>query len=155
MQILTIDATTTDIEIADAIPYLDMRAHATERRDDARAVEADVPQGVVLELHDVDGVDVLWSPTYGYAMVNERSGGIGNSLTIDNGHALSPEAAATQWLGAYLVEGRLADGQWSRDYVEAPGADNAFATEIDAEAAIDDLVRTCGWDRADLRVREL
>jgi hypothetical protein len=111
---LKIDATTTDDAIEAAIPYLDMRSHAIERRDDALAVENDHQVGTVLELHDVGGVDVLWSPTYGYALVNERSGGIGSSLVLDNGTAGTPEGAALCWQGGWI--GRRVEAGEGDDY---------------------------------------
>ena len=94
---LTITATTTTEAIEAAIPFLDMRAEAIERRDDAAAVLDDLGELTVLEYHDIDGVAVLYSPTLGYAMVNEFSAGVGNSLVIDNGEADSPEHAAAKW----------------------------------------------------------
>jgi len=93
MKTLTIRATTTDSEIKSAISYLDMRREAIERRDDA-AVLAEQGDQVVLELHSIDGVDVLYSPIFGYALVNAASTGIGDSLLISNGDCESPEAAA-------------------------------------------------------------
>lgn len=51
----------------------------------------------------------------------------------------------------FVVEGRV-DGRWTREAVEAQG-DAIFDNEADALAAIDDLVRACGWDRSELRVR--
>lgn len=94
---LTIRATTTDEQIEAAIPYLDMRREAIERRDDAAAVIPEQGDQDVLELHEIDGVDVLYSPAYGYALVNQRSAGIGNSLLVDNGKADSAEHAARAW----------------------------------------------------------
>ena len=100
MLTLEIKASTTIEAIEAAIPYLDMRREAIERRDDAAAVLQEQGDQVVLELHDVDGVDVLYSPVFGYAYVNERSPGIGNSLVISSGEADSPEHAAEQWTAA-------------------------------------------------------
>jgi hypothetical protein len=97
MLILTIKATTTDQEIENAMRYVDMQKEAKERRDDAAAVLAEQGDQAVLELHDIDGVDVLYSPTFGYALVNEVSPGIGDSLLIENGEAGSPEHAARIW----------------------------------------------------------
>lgn len=98
--ILTIRATTSDDAIVAAIPYLDMRAEAIERRDDAAAVLEEQGDQVVLELHEIDGVSVLYSPTFGYALVNQGSLGVGDSLLIGNGEATSPAHAAGIWLGA-------------------------------------------------------
>lgn len=95
--ILTITATTTDDAINNAIRYSDMRAHAIEIRDMAAAVLAEQGDQTVLEYHDVDGIDVLYSPTYGYALINEHTPGVGNSLIIDNGEANSAEHAAAAW----------------------------------------------------------
>lgn len=57
---------------------------------------------------------------------------------------------STRW----IVEGRGERGDWSREYVEADG-DAVCATRADADAAVDSLVDTLGWKRADLRVREI
>ena len=111
---LKIDATTTNDAIEAAMPYLDMRSHAIERRDDALAVDDEHPVGTVLELHDVGGIDVLWSPTHGYAVINERSGGIGNSLVLDNGTALTPEGAALCWREGWI--GRRVEAGEGDDY---------------------------------------
>jgi len=51
----------------------------------------------------------------------------------------------------YVVEGCVA-GHWSAEHA---GDDVTFATEVEAQAAIDDLEKVCGWDRTELRVREL
>ena len=96
---LTIRATTTTEAIEAAIPYVDMRKEAIERRDDAAAVQAEQGDQVVLELHDIDGVDVLFSPAFAYALVNERTTGIGDSLLIGNDECKSPEHAACVWRG--------------------------------------------------------
>jgi hypothetical protein len=96
--ILTIKASTTTDEIESAIPYLDMRQEAIERRDDALAVLAEQGDNTVLELHDEgDDISVLYSPTFDYAYVNQKSPGIGNSLLIESGEAGSPEHAASVW----------------------------------------------------------
>jgi hypothetical protein len=95
--ILTIKASTTTQQIEDAIRYLDMRKHAIERRDDAAAVIAEQGDQEVLELHHIDGLDVLYSPTWGYAYVNHPTGGIGDSMVLDNGEADSAEHAARVW----------------------------------------------------------
>ena len=96
MLILTITATTTDDELA-SIPYLDMRQEATERRDDALAVISKQGDQTVLEYHNIDGVDVLYSPAFAYAMVNEDTPGVGNSLVIETWQCESPEHAARVW----------------------------------------------------------
>lgn len=96
--ITTITATTSDEEL-DGIRFLDMRQEARERRDDAAAVIDEQGDQEVLELHEIDGVTVLYSPTFGYALVNEYSNDVGDSLVIDNGEAESPSAAAQAWKG--------------------------------------------------------
>jgi hypothetical protein len=54
----------------------------------------------------------------------------------------------------WVVEGRASGGSfWSTEYVGP--YDVEFDTEDQALAAIDDLVRVCGMDRADLRVRRV
>jgi hypothetical protein len=98
-KILTIRATTTSDEIESAIPYLDMRKEAIERRDDAAAVLAEQGDQDVLELHHIDGVDVLFSPAFAYALVNERTGGIGDSLLIGAHECNGPEHAVSVWRG--------------------------------------------------------
>ena len=98
MKIITIKASTATSEIEAAIPFLDMRAHAIEMRDMAYQVMAEQGDQDVLELHEIDGVTVLFSPVWGYAYVNESSPGVGNSLEICNGEADSPEAAAARWV---------------------------------------------------------
>lgn len=100
MLTLTITATTTTEAIEAAIPFLDMCDHAAEMRDMAAAVIEQQGDQNVLELHDIDGVTVLYSPVFGYAYVNQASPGVGNSLLIGNGEADSPEHAAQQWLSA-------------------------------------------------------
>ena len=97
MLTLTIKASTNTDSIEAAIPYLDMRQEAIERRDDAAAVLEEQGDQVVLELHKINGVDVLYSPAFGYAYVNEASPGVGNSLVISGGEADSPEHAAGKW----------------------------------------------------------
>lgn len=96
--ILTIKASTTNDEIESAIPYVDMRKEAVERRDDAAAVLTEQGDQVALEYHDVDGVDVLYSRTFDYAYVNQNTHGTGDSLLIENGQAESPEHAARVWV---------------------------------------------------------
>lgn len=91
---LTITATTTDLEI-ESIPYLDMRIEATERRDDAAAVLEEQGDEEVLQYETYDdGVAVLYSPIFGYALVNRASPGVGDSVLIDNGEADSADHAA-------------------------------------------------------------
>ena len=98
MIVLTISATTTDDQIERAIPFLDMREHAIERRDDAAAVIDEQGDQVVLELHDIDGVAVLWSPVFGYAYVNHDGPGRGNSLFFgDTSGCTSADDAALAW----------------------------------------------------------
>ncbi len=91
---LEITASTSTDAIEAAIPFLDMRAHAIDLRDMAAAVIEEQGDQLVLEVHDVDGVSVLYSPTFGYAYVNEPSPGVGDSVLIDNGEADSAEHAA-------------------------------------------------------------
>lgn len=97
---LTIRASTTTDEIDAAIPYVDMRKEAIERRDDAAAVLAEQGDQEVLELHHIDGVDVLFSPVFAYALVNERTTGIGDSLLIGADECPNPEHAVSVWRGA-------------------------------------------------------
>lgn len=103
---LTIRATTTDAEIDSAIRYMSMHDHAIEMRDMAAAVMEQQGDQVVLEYHDINGVDVLWSPVFQYAYVNAMSSGVGDSMVIEQYEAKTPEAAAQQWIdagGATLV----------------------------------------------------
>jgi hypothetical protein len=95
--ILTIKGSTSTQQVEDAIPYTDMRQHAIERRDDAAAVIAEQGDEAVLELHQIDGLDVLYSPTFGYAYVNQKGSGTGDSMVIDNGEAESAEHAVQIW----------------------------------------------------------
>lgn len=95
-KIMEICATTTDADL-EAIPFLDMRREARERRDDAAAVIEEQGDQLVLELHEIGGVTVLYSPVFGYALINELSPGVSDSLLVDNGQAESPEHAATFW----------------------------------------------------------
>jgi len=94
---LTITATTTDDQIYEAIPYLDMCQEAIERRDDAAAVLEEQGNQTVLEYSQADGVDVLYSPVFGYAMTNERTAGVGNSIIVED--CTSPDHAARVWRG--------------------------------------------------------
>lgn len=93
---LTIKALTTDAAIQE-IPYLDMRAHAVEIRDMAAAVLAEQGDQTVLEYHDVDGVDVLWSPEWMYAYVNKGGSGTGDSYLVESAEAETPRAAVDIW----------------------------------------------------------
>lgn len=94
---LTIRATTTNEAIEDAIPFLDMRSHAIEMRDMAAAVIEEQGDQNVLELHEFGDIVVLYSPDFGYAYVNERSVGVGNSLVVENDHTL--EECVKHWTG--------------------------------------------------------
>ena len=51
----------------------------------------------------------------------------------------------------YKIEGKGKNGDWSTDYVDG-GSVAVFATEVEAKAAIVDLVMTLGWSVTDLRV---
>jgi hypothetical protein len=96
-QALSITATTSDIELED-IPYNDMRREARERRDDAAAVLEEQGDQQVLEYVEYgDGVAVLYSPAWGYAYVNKRSNGVGDSILIEQGNADSADHAAHIW----------------------------------------------------------
>lgn len=95
---LEITALTSDEEIMDAIPFLDMREFALCRRNDAKApYEAGDDLESVLELHEIDGITVLWDPIWACCLVNEASPGVGDSLILYNGEAMSPEEAAKAW----------------------------------------------------------
>jgi hypothetical protein len=77
----------------------------------------------------------------------------------DDGSAWRVEPDGSTSEAGYLVEGRGEvgegeSGRWSREYVEAGGS-AAFATLEAAEAAIDDLIETCGFKRHNLRARAL
>lgn len=98
---LTIRASTTDSKL-DAIPYIDMRAHAREQRDMAAAVQEQQGDQEMLEYHQFDDANVLYSPTFGYAYVNGSTPGTGDSLLIENGMADSAEHAASIWRGEDL-----------------------------------------------------
>lgn len=100
MTYLAITATTTDAEL-ESIRYNDMRREARERRDDATAVLDEQGDQTVLEYQEFDdGVAALFSPVFGYALANQWSGGVGDSLLIESGHADSIEHAAQQWRDA-------------------------------------------------------
>jgi hypothetical protein len=92
---LTITATTSDAAIADAIRYNDMRTAAIIMRDMAAAVMTEQGDQITMELYDVDGIDVLFSPVFGFAWVNQPSAGIGHSLMVE--YADTPEDAAAEW----------------------------------------------------------
>lgn len=140
---LTITATTANEAIEAATPFLDMRDHAAEVRDMAAAVIEEQGAQVVLELHEIDGVTVLYSPTFGYAYVNEKSTGIGNSLLIGIGEAESPEDAAQQWAGeaevlqAYALnkEGSALLAEWVQSTAKHPERHNLDAWATEAEDA--------------------
>ncbi len=51
----------------------------------------------------------------------------------------------------YKIEGKGKDGNWSSDYADG-GNVLSFATKQHADAAVDDLVATLGWNRDNLRV---
>ena len=93
--ITTISATTTTDAIEDAIRFLDMRTAAIEARDMVAAVLQEQGDSVTLELHEIDGITVLFSPVFGYAWVNEVSTGVGNSLFVE--YAQTPDDAAAEW----------------------------------------------------------
>lgn len=99
MLTLTITATTSTDAIEAAIPFLDMRREAIERRDDAAAVLPEQGDQTVLELHEIDGVTVLHSPAFEYAYVNEAGPGVGDSLLIENWECPTPDHAARVWRG--------------------------------------------------------
>ena len=93
----SISASTTDLELEN-IRYSDMRREARERRDDAAAVQSEQGDQEVLEYQEMDdGVVVLHSPVFGYALVNQRSTGEGDSMLIENGQADSVEHAVSVW----------------------------------------------------------
>jgi len=101
MLILTIKATTTTDTIENAIPFRDMREHAITLRDmelDGALIPEDYEE-VAAELHEIDGVLVLWSPEFGYAYVNEDGPGAGDSLMIEQYECPTPEHAARVWRG--------------------------------------------------------
>ena len=108
--ILKITANTTDLEMKNTIPYLDMRKVAAMARDNAaQFVEMckrdDMPydsqklENSMLEYHVLaDEVAVLWSPHL-YGWVNQKSCDVGNSLAfyVDD-YIASPVAARRRWL---------------------------------------------------------
>lgn len=101
MLTLTIKASTTTDAIEDAIPFPDMRAHAIELRDmelGAAVIDEQCDQ-VVAELHEIDGVTILWSPVFEYAYVNEDTPGVGDSLLIEQYECPTPEHAVSVWRG--------------------------------------------------------
>ena len=50
----------------------------------------------------------------------------------------------------YIIEACDSHDRWG--IVDAQGGDATFPTREAAQAALDDLVRVCGWDRDQLRV---
>lgn len=95
--ILSINASTTDDAIEDAIPYVDMRVQAIDTRDVARAFGP--TDTILVEYYEVDGVNVLFWPTEGGALVNEHTSGTGDSLWLDNRDARSVDQAVRAWRG--------------------------------------------------------
>lgn len=96
-----ISASTDDAEIESAIGYCDMSKEAKERRDDAAAVMDEQGDQKVLEyIEFADGVAVLFSPVFGYAYINQRSPGVGDSMLVESGGADSADHAARIWRGA-------------------------------------------------------
>jgi hypothetical protein len=84
-KILEITASTTDAEIAAAIPFIDMQRHAIERRDDALAVQEEWGDLPVLDLFEFDNqVFVLFDAIVGYGFVNQQSTGVGDSLLVND-----------------------------------------------------------------------
>lgn len=139
MLTLTITATTTTEAIEAAIPFLDMREHAIEQQGDQ----------TILELHEINGAAVLYSPEFGYAYVNEMSPGVGDSLLIGNGEADSPEDAAQQWAEALKVytlnqEGAKLLADWVRNVAMRPDDHNMDAWAAKAE----DAVNNAGQDES-------
>lgn len=140
---LTITATTATEAIEAAIAFIDMREHAIEMRDMAAAVIEQQGDQTVLELHDIDGVTVLYSPAFGYAYVNQASPGVGNSLLIDNGEADSPEDAAQQWAGdaesfpchTLNSSGAALLADWVRSVAKHPEVQKMDAWAAEAEDA--------------------
>lgn len=76
--------------------FPDMLEHAIEQRDDARVLD---PTEDVLEVHTIEDVVILYSPTFGYAYVNEEGDGIGDSMLIGNGECDSAAHAYYLWTG--------------------------------------------------------
>ena len=99
-----ISASTDDAEIESAIGYCDMSKEAKERRNDAAAVMDEQGDQKVLEYVEfADGVAVLYSPEFGYAYVNQRSPGVGDSMLIENGGADSADHAAHIWRSKNVI----------------------------------------------------
>lgn len=96
-KILDITATTTDERIEAAIPFLDMRAHAFVVRNGAAAVLKDQGDQLVLELHEFEGVTVLFSPAFAYSYVNQHGRRRNESLLIAGSEAASAEDAVRLW----------------------------------------------------------
>lgn len=104
------------------------------------------PQGVNLGIYSADSADDAIEACVrdaGYVSVEDMERRLGEACEL--------EAVA---VGRFVVEGLESSGRWTREAVEA-GSDAGFDSEAAANAALDDLVRVCGWDRAELRVREL
>lgn len=105
--LLTIRAGTDDATIDAQIPVPGMRTHVRALRDGAagaiidRAGPAAVAEDTtpVLELHDVLGVVVLFSPTDRYAICNDAIP-TGPSMLVNKDDAIGPERAARCWLTA-------------------------------------------------------
>lgn len=96
-----ISASTEDAEIESAIGYCDMIREAKERRGDALAVMEEQGNQKVLEYVEfADGVAVLFSPVFGYAYINQRSPGVGDSMLVESGRCCSAEHAAHIWRSA-------------------------------------------------------
>lgn len=93
MKLLTVTATTTDDEINDTTPYLDTRKEAFEHRSDGEMMCDD---SYNLEYHEINGVNVLYSPAFGFALVNDMSPGVGDSLLLEAGECTGPEDAVSK-----------------------------------------------------------
>jgi len=141
MKILTIKASTTDEEIAAEITHEDMRQEAIERRDDAAAVMDTQGDQEVLELHRIDGVDVLYSPVFGYALINQKkslghyerwlrdtlrqeSSESSKSLLIGHSECTGPYQAVMAW--------RIADDAEVREALDVNGDDNITPEHVSA-----------------------
>lgn len=83
---LTISGITRDDEINENIPFEDMRLHALFLRDNVAAVMSETGDYAVADLHVTDdGIYILeeiTAPVY-CAMVNQLSGGVGDSVVLD------------------------------------------------------------------------
>ena len=60
----------------------------------------DDDQKVLEYIEFADGVAVLFSPVFGYAYINQRSPGVGDSMLVESGGADSADHAARIWRGA-------------------------------------------------------